>query len=159
ILPASPVVMITAFTSTKTAIDALKAGAYDYISKPFDVEELKHLVGRALERKRLAEENVALKEKAARSSFGAVVGASRKMRAVFELVAGIGKTTSTVLVAGEWGTGKELIARAIHKASARASRPFISINCGAMPEPLLESELFGHERGAFTGAVKEKKGL
>jgi DNA-binding NtrC family response regulator len=159
LMPQTPVVMITAFTSTKTAIEALKQGAYDYISKPFDVEELKHVVGRALERKRLSEENVALKERVQRSAYGAVVGVSRRMKAVFDLVERIGKTPSTVLLTGESGTGKELIARAIHQASARAARPFISINCGAMPENLLESELFGHERGAFTGAVREKKGL
>ena len=159
ISPSTPVVMITAYTTTKTAIEALKAGAYDYIAKPFDVDELKHVVGRALERKRLSEENIALKERIERPSFGALVGISRKMRALFDLVDRIGKTTSTVLVTGESGTGKELIARAIHLASPRISRPFISINCGAMPENLLESELFGHEKGAFTGAVKEKKGL
>ena len=155
----TPVVMITAYSSTKTAVDALKQGAYDYIAKPFDVDELKHVVARALERKRLVEENVALKERADGRGMGPVVGVSRKMRALFELVARIGKTTSTVLITGDSGTGKELVARAIHVASARAARPFISINCGAMPENLLESELFGHERGAFTGAVKEKKGL
>lgn len=157
--PDTPVVMITAYTSTKTAIEALKAGAYDYVSKPFDVDELKHTVERALERKRLSEENVALRRKVAGTSFGALVGVSRRMRTVFELIDRIGKTTSTVLVTGESGTGKELIARAIHQSSPRATRPFISINCGALPENLLESELFGHERGAFTGAVKEKKGL
>ena len=156
--PSVPVVMITAYTTTKTAIEALKAGAYDYISKPFDVEEMKLVVGRALERKRLAEENVALKERIEKGAHG-VVGVSRKMRALLDLVDRIGKTTSTVLVSGESGTGKELIARAIHEASTRAAQPFVSINCGAMPESLLESELFGHERGAFTGAVREKKGL
>jgi len=156
--PSVPVVMITAYTTTKTAIEALKSGAYDYISKPFDVEEMKHVVARALERKRLAEENVALKEQIEKATHG-VVGVSRKMRTLLDLVDRIGKTSSTVLVSGESGTGKELIARAIHDASARASRPFVSINCGAMPESLLESELFGHEKGAFTGAIKEKKGL
>src|ERR1035437_7216186 len=155
----TPVIMITAYSSTKTAVEALKAGAYDYIAKPFDVEELKHVVARALEKKRLVEENVALKERTEGRSAAGVVGISRKMRALFDLISRIGKTTSTVLINGESGTGKELIARAIHQASARAARPFISINCGAMPENLLESELFGHERGAFTGAVKEKKGL
>jgi len=156
--PSVPVVMITAYTTTKTAIEALKAGAYDYISKPFDVEEMKHVVARALERKRLAEENVALKERIDKASHG-VVGVSRKMRVLLDLVDRIGKTSSTVLISGESGTGKELIARAIHEASVRAPRPFVSINCGAMPESLLESELFGHEKGAFTGAIKEKKGL
>jgi len=156
--PSVPVVMITAYTTTKTAIEALKSGAYDYISKPFDVEEMKHVVARALERKRLSEENVALRERIEKASHG-VVGVSRKMRALLDLVDRIGKTSSTVLVSGESGTGKELVARAIHEASARAARPFVSINCGAMPESLLESELFGHEKGAFTGAIKEKKGL
>ena len=155
----TPVVVITAYSSTKTAIDALKQGAYDYIAKPFDVDELKLVVARALERKRLVEENVALKERAEGKGLGPVVGVSRKMRALFDLVARIGKTTSTVLITGESGTGKELVARAIHTASSRSGHAFISINCGAMPENLLESELFGHERGAFTGAVKEKKGL
>ena len=158
-MPDTPVVLLTAYTSTKTAIEALKAGAYDYIAKPFDIDELKHLVGRALERKRLSEENVALRKEVARSSLGAVVGVSRRMRALFDLVARIGKTASTVLVTGESGTGKELIAKEIHRKSSRQAKPFVSINCGAMPENLLESELFGHERGAFTGAVKEKKGL
>jgi two-component system response regulator PilR (NtrC family) len=153
-----PVVMITAYTTTKTAIEALKSGAYDYISKPFDVEEMKHVVERALERKRLAEENVALRHRIEKASHG-VVGVSRKMCTLLELVDRIGKTSSTVLISGESGTGKELIARAIHDASARAARPFVSINCGAMPESLLESELFGHEKGAFTGAIREKKGL
>ncbi len=157
--PDTPVVMITAYTTTQTAIEALKAGAYDYISKPFNVEELKHVVGKALERKRLSDENVALKLRVERPSRGALIGVSRRMRVVFDLVERIGKTTSTVLVTGESGTGKELIARAIHQSSARSARPFVSINCGALPEPLLESELFGHERGAFTGAVREKKGL
>ncbi len=157
--PNTPVVMLTAYATTKTAIEALKLGAYDYIGKPFDVDELKHVVGRALERKRLSEENIVLREKAQGRSFSSLVGVSRRMRALFELVERIGKTTSTVLVTGESGTGKELIARAIHQASPRVARPFVSINCGAMPENLLESELFGHEKGAFTGAVREKKGL
>ena len=156
----TPVVMITAYTSTKTAIEALKAGAYDYISKPFDVEELRHVVGKALERKRLSDENVALRSRIdERPALGPLVGVSRRMRAVFDMIERLGRTTSTVLITGESGTGKELIARAIHRSSPRAARPFVSINCGALPENLLESELFGHEKGAFTGAVKEKKGL
>ncbi len=158
--PETPVVMITAYTSTKTAIEALKAGAYDYVSKPFDVEELKHVVGKALERKRLADENVALRSRVEeRPALGPLVGVSRRMRSVFDMVERIGRTTSTVLISGESGTGKGLIARAIHRTSARAARPFVSINCGALPENLLESELFGHEKGAFTGAVREKRGL
>ena len=158
--PETPVVMITAYTSTKTAIEALKAGAYDYVSKPFDVEELKHVVGKALERKRLADENVVLRTRIEeRPALGTLIGVSRRMRAVFDMIERIGRTTSTVLITGESGTGKGLIARAIHRSSSRAARSFVSINCGALPENLLESELFGHEKGAFTGAVREKKGL
>ncbi len=158
--PETPVVMITAYTSTRTAIEALKAGAYDYVSKPFDVEELKHVVGKALERKRLADENVELRTRIdERPGLGPLIGVSRRMRSVFDMVERIGRTTSTVLITGESGTGKGLIARAIHRSSSRAARPFVSINCGALPENLLESELFGHEKGAFTGAVRDKKGL
>jgi len=154
------VLMMTAYTSTRSAIEAMKAGAFDYVSKPFDVEELKVTCQRALEQAELAEENVYLRrELAGKYTFSNIIGKSAKMQAVFSLIERVAKTGSTVLVQGESGTGKELIARALHFASPRAGRRFLSINCGAMPENLLESELFGHERGAFTGAVKEKKGL
>ena len=154
------VIMMTAYTSTKSAIEAMRLGAYDYVSKPFDVEELKVLVQKALEKTRLVEENVWLRrELEQKYTFANIIGKSRPMREVFALVDRVARTSSTVLVQGDSGTGKELIARAIHFASARASHRFLSINCGAMPENLLESELFGHERGAFTGALKEKKGL
>jgi two-component system response regulator PilR (NtrC family) len=154
------VIMMTAFTSTKSAIEAMKLGAYDYVPKPFDVDELKVVVHRALEKQRLVDENVWLRgELAGKYSFKNIIGRSPKMQAIFALVQRVAKTTSTVLIQGESGTGKELIARAVHFSSARAAERFLSINCGAMPEALLESELFGHERGAFTGAVRDKKGL
>jgi two-component system, NtrC family, response regulator PilR len=155
-----PVVMMTAYTSTKSAIEAMKLGAADYISKPFDVEELKIVAQKALERAELADENVYLRrELEQKYTFNNIIGKSARMQAIFSLVERIARTASTALIHGESGTGKELIARAIHFASPRSNRRFLSINCGAMPENLLESELFGHERGAFTGAVKDKKGL
>jgi two-component system, NtrC family, response regulator PilR len=154
------VVMMTAYTSTKAAIEAMKLGAYDYISKPFDVEELKILTQKALERAELQDENVYLRrELEQKYTFANIIGKSPRMQAIFSLIEKVARTTSTVLVNGESGTGKELIARAIHFTGPRSARRFLSINCGAMPENLLESELFGHERGAFTGAVRDKKGL
>jgi two-component system response regulator PilR (NtrC family) len=158
--PNAAVIMMTAYTSTKSAIEAMKLGAYDYVSKPFDVEELKIVAQKALERAELADENVYLRrELEQKYTFNNIIGKSPRMQAIFALVDRVARTGSTVLIHGESGTGKELIARAIHFASPRASRRFLSINCGALPENLLESELFGHERGAFTGAVREKKGL
>jgi DNA-binding NtrC family response regulator len=157
--PKMPVIMITAYTSTKSAVDALKAGAYDYIGKPFDIDELKIIVSKAVERRELEDENLYLRtELGERFTFSNIIGKSRKMREIFSVVSRIADTGSTVLISGESGTGKELIARAIHYNSTRRGK-FVSINCGALPENLLESELFGHERGAFTGAVREKKGL
>jgi two-component system response regulator PilR (NtrC family) len=154
------VIMMTAYTSTKSAIEAMKLGAYDYISKPFDVEELKLLVQKALEKAELLDENVYLRRQLEQKyTFNNIIGKSPRMQAIFSLIERVARTSSTVLIQGESGTGKELIARAIHFASPRGSRRFLSINCGALPENLLESELFGHERGAFTGAVREKKGL
>jgi two-component system, NtrC family, response regulator PilR len=154
------VIMMTAYTSTKSAIEAMKLGAADYVSKPFDVEELKIVAQKALERAELADENIYLRrELEQKYTFNNIIGKSGRMQAIFSLIERIARTTSTVLIHGESGTGKELIARAIHFASPRSARRFLSINCGAMPENLLESELFGHERGAFTGAVRDKKGL
>ncbi len=154
------VIMMTAYTSTKSAIEAMKLGAYDYVSKPFDVDELRVLVQKALEKTELVDENVYLRrELEEKYRFSNIIGRSRRMQEIFKLIERVARTSSTVLLEGESGTGKELIARAIHYASPRASKRFLSVNCGAMPENLLESELFGHERGAFTGAVREKKGL
>ena len=154
------VIMMTAYTSTKSAIEAMKRGAYDYISKPFDVEELKVVIQKALEKTELVDENIFLRrELEEKYRFANIIGRSRPMQEIFSLIERVSRTASTVLVEGESGTGKELIARAVHYESARASHRFLSVNCGALPEDLLESELFGHERGAFTGAVREKKGL
>jgi two-component system response regulator PilR (NtrC family) len=158
--PHTAVIMMTAYSSAKTAIEAMKAGAYDYIPKPFDVEELKVMASNALEKTALEEQNVYLRrELEGKYTFSNIIGSSRKMQEIFRLVERVARTGSTVLVHGESGTGKELIARAIHWASPRAEGKFLSINCGALPESLLESELFGHVKGAFTGAVREKRGL
>jgi len=157
--PSIAFVMITAYTSTKSAVEALKAGAFDYIAKPFDIEELKIIVGKAVERKELEDENLHLRSALEeRFTFSNIIGRSAKMQEIFSIVQRIAKTQSTVMISGESGTGKELIARAIHYNSGRRGK-FVSINCGALPETLLESELFGHERGAFTGAIREKRGL
>jgi two-component system response regulator PilR (NtrC family) len=158
--PQTAVIMMTAYGSTKSAIEAMRFGAYDYISKPFDVEELKVLAQKALEKHQLAAENVYLRrELEGKYKFSNIIGRSPRMQQIFDLVERIARTSSTVLLHGESGTGKELIARAIHFSGPRSQNRFLSINCGALPENLLESELFGHERGAFTGAVREKKGL
>jgi two-component system, NtrC family, response regulator PilR len=158
--PKTPVIMITAHTSTPDAIEAMKAGAVDYIAKPFNIEELALIVDRALGEKQLRDENVYLKQElAAKYTFANIIGKGSRMQEIFRTIERIAKVSSTVLLTGESGTGKELIARAIHYTSVRKDRKFVSINCGALPEPLLESELFGHERGSFTGAIKDKRGL
>jgi two-component system, NtrC family, response regulator PilR len=158
--PKTPVIMITAHTSTPDAIEAMKAGAVDYIAKPFNIEELGLIVDRALGEKQLRDENVYLKQElAAKYTFANIIGKGSRMQEIFRTIERIAKVSSTVLLTGESGTGKELIARAIHYTSIRKERKFVSINCGALPEPLLESELFGHERGSFTGAIKDKRGL
>lgn len=158
--PDIAVVMITAYGNVKQAVEALKAGAFDYVVKPFDVDELKIIVAKALEKKRLQEENILLrKELKEKSSFETVIGKSKKIKQVYSMIEKIAGTDSTILVTGESGTGKELAARAIHSLSPRAENRFVSINCGALPENLLESELFGHVEGAFTGAVADKVGL
>jgi two-component system response regulator PilR (NtrC family) len=154
------VIMMTAFTSTKSAIEAMKLGAYDYLSKPFDVDEIKLTIKKAIEKTELVDENFYLRrELEGKYKFSNIIGRSRRMQEIFALVERVARTNSTILLEGESGTGKELIARAIHYAGSRAKNRFLSVNCGALPETLLESELFGHKRGAFTGAVTEKKGL
>lgn len=158
--PNLPVIMITAYGSLKQAVEALKAGAIDYILKPFDVEELKIIIAQELEKRRLQEENILLRrDLQQRYSFENMIGKSKAMQEVYELIEKSATTDSTVLITGESGTGKEMAARAIHFLSRRSERPFVSINCAALPENLLESELFGHVKGSFTGAVADKKGM
>jgi two-component system response regulator HydG len=157
--PGIPIVMMTAYASVETAVGALKSGAYDYLTKPLDIEELKILVRKALHHHRLEKENLALKERLdARFDFGSIIGHSPSMRKLFETMSLVAPTEATVLILGESGTGKELIANALHQNSPRKDAPFIKVNCAALPETLLESELFGHEKGAFTGASARKQG-
>lgn len=154
------VLMITAFGSTDTAVEAMKKGAIDYVVKPFKVDEIKIIVRNALDKRRLEEENTLLKQELfSLGRLDQIVGKSPAMLEVFETIQKTAKSKSNVLISGESGTGKELLARAIHGLSRRADRPFVTVNCGALPENLLESELFGYQRGAFTGAVENKKGL
>ncbi len=158
--PETVVLMVTAFSSTDEAVDAMKQGAYDYITKPFRNEEIRLIVKNALERRELRQENLALKEELGkRFSFEGLIGKSKAMQDVFTMVRKVAASPVKVLVTGESGTGKELVARAIHYNSDRREGPFVPINCGAIPENLLESELFGHEKGAFTGAIRQKPGL
>ncbi len=154
------VVLMTAFASVETAREAFKLGADDFIQKPFDVEELKLIVKKTLEKQALIDENRAFKRaQRERGSVKNIVGSSAKMQAIFQMIETVAEVQSTVLINGESGTGKELVARAIHDLSPRAEKPFISINCGAFTETLLESELFGYVKGSFTGANANRKGL
>ncbi|MBS1258940.1 MAG: Regulatory protein AtoC [Candidatus Scalindua arabica] len=153
------VIMITAHGSIETAVKAMKLGAYDYITKPFDRDELQIIIEKAQNLQSLMSENIRLRQELAdRFSLGNIIGASSKMKRIYDTVARVAKSDSTVLLQGESGTGKELIARAIHFNSSRAKKPFITVNCSAIPENLMESELFGHVKGAFTGADKDKAG-
>jgi len=154
------VIMITAYATAENAIQAMKLGAYDYIVKPFKVDELSVVIQKALEKRALVAENQALKYRLEnRDRFSSMVGRSQPMREVFGVVEKVAPTRTTVLITGESGVGKELVARAVHEKSTRATGPFVAVNCGAIPEGLLESELFGHVRGAFTGAAQAKPGL
>jgi DNA-binding NtrC family response regulator len=157
--PAIIVIMITAYASVETAVQALKEGAFDYITKPIDPDELSHVVKRAIEQRRLVSENVQLREKVDQLSTPShIVGDSPQMTKVLDMVRSVAATDATVLIRGESGTGKELIAQTIHANSKRRYFPIVPVNCGALPETLLESELFGHEKGAFTGAQYRRKG-
>ena len=160
LLPDVGVVLMTAFATVNTAREAFKLGADDFIQKPFDVEELKIIVKKAFERQSLIVENRAFKRaQRDRGSVKNIIGHSAKMQAVYQMIETVAEVQSTILVTGESGTGKELVARAIHDLSPRAEKPFISINCGAFTETLLESELFGYVKGSFTGANTNRKGL
>jgi DNA-binding NtrC family response regulator len=154
------VILITAFASVETAVEAMKMGAYDYVTKPFKIDELQMTVQRALDYQAALRENTYLrKELKNRYRFENIIGTSRKMQQVYNLINKVADTDSTVLIQGESGTGKELVARGLHFNSNRQHHPFVAINCSALPENLLESELFGHKKGAFTGAVADKRGL
>jgi DNA-binding NtrC family response regulator len=157
--PAATIIFITAHASVDTAVQALKSGAFDYVTKPIDPDYLSHLVANAIKQRALVNENIRLKEQIAEfPKLDEIVGASPAMQQVFQLVETVAKTDTTVMIRGESGTGKELLARAIHGNSQRRYFPMVIINCGGMPEGVLESELFGHERGAFTGAQYRRKG-
>jgi len=158
--PYLPILVMTAFGSMETAVEAIREGAFDFISKPMNFEELKKTVARALAQPKLqASRREGSEELEEGDQFGAVIGRSSAMVEVYKTIARVAPAKSTVLILGESGTGKELIARAIHEHSSRATQPFVAVDCGALTETLLESELFGHVRGAFTGAVSDKKGV
>jgi two-component system, NtrC family, response regulator PilR len=158
--PDTAVLLVTAFSTTEQAVEAMKLGAYDYIAKPFKVEEIKVLVRNALEKRCLQKENVRLKQEIeGRYSFSGIIGKSRKMLDVYDIIEKVAASTINVLISGESGTGKELVAKAIHYNSPRKGKPFVAVNCGAIPETLMESELFGHKKGSFTGAVADRPGL
>jgi two-component system response regulator PilR (NtrC family) len=155
--PDSIFILITAYGTISSAVDAIKMGIYDYIPKPFTPDEVRIPVRRALEKKRLERENIALRSQIeTRYSFRSIIGNSPEMHEVFRIMRHAASSESNVLISGESGTGKELVARAVHSNSVRARKKFVTVNCGAIPEGLMESELFGHVKGAFTGAVSDK---
>src|SRR5574337_279245 len=158
--PETEVVLLTGHGTIESAVEAMRLGAFDYVTKPFESSELLHRVQNALEHHQLVSEVRRLRQEIREHrGFDTLVGKSPQMQRVAELISRVAATDTTILIAGESGTGKELVARAIHAESLRAEHPFVAINCGALPEPLLDSELFGHVRGAFTGATTTKKGL
>jgi two-component system response regulator PilR (NtrC family) len=158
--PQTVVIMISAYATTETAVEAMNDGAYDYVPKPFDNDELKQTIANALDRRTLdAERQIIENELKETVHFGKIVGNSPRMLHIYQMIRQVAKTRTNVLITGESGTGKELIAKAIHENSERADQPFIPINCGGIPENLVESEFFGHKKGSFTGATQDKKGL
>jgi len=153
------VIMITAYGTAKVAVEAMKAGAYDYVTKPFEIEELRLVVRRALEKVRLEQENCELRKQIlVEGQFGRMIGKSHEMQRLFQVADQVAGTDVTLLIQGESGTGKELLAREIHDRSPRKKAAFVAVNCAALPDTLIESELFGHEKGAFTGATEQRKG-
>lgn len=159
ISPESIVIMISAFATAQTAVEAMKEGAYDYIPKPFKVGEFKRIIKEALQSRRSAPAEDSRKKPESRVHFGCLVGESPRMRRIYELIEKVAQTRSNILISGESGTGKELVARAIHRQSGRREKPFVVINCAGIPESLIESELFGYKKGAFTGALADREGL
>jgi two-component system, NtrC family, response regulator PilR len=160
ISPETAVLLVTAFSTSEQAVEAMKLGAYDYIAKPFKVEEVKVLVKNALEKRDLERENLRLKKEIIeRYSFSGLVGKSKKMRDIYTLIEKLSSSMANVLINGESGTGKELAAKAIHYNSPRKDKPFVAVNCGAVPSTLMESEFFGHKKGSFTGAIADRPGL
>ncbi|PKN67490.1 MAG: Fis family transcriptional regulator [Deltaproteobacteria bacterium HGW-Deltaproteobacteria-15] len=157
--PESIVVIISAFATAETAVQAMKEGAYDYIPKPFKVREFKRILKEAMESRRPAPAEEKWEGSQRRLHFGCLVGESARMRKIYDLIEKVAQTRSNILITGESGTGKELVARAIHRQSPRAEKPFVVINCAGIPESLIESELFGYRKGAFTGALADKEGL
>lgn len=158
--PETAVLMITAYSTAEQAVEAMKLGAYDYVAKPFKVEEVKVLVRKALEKTSLQKENRRLKQEVQeRYSFSGLVGKSKKMRDLYDIIEKVANSTANILVLGESGTGKELAARAIHYNSPRRDKAFVAVNCGAIPDTLIEAELFGHKKGSFTGAIADRAGL
>jgi len=158
--PPASVIVITAFGSIETAVEAMKSGAYDYLEKPFKLDELNLCIQRALSYNEAISENLYLRKQLKKKyQFSQLIGTSPQMQGVFKMIERVADTDSTILILGESGTGKELVARALHYNSRRQFAPFIPVNCSALPETLLESELFGHRKGSFTGAVNDKKGL
>jgi two-component system response regulator PilR (NtrC family) len=158
--PEVPVLMITAFATAEQAVAAIKLGAFHYFTKPFNNDEIRALIRNALEKRDLKQENTLLKRDAkAKDGFCGIIGKSTRMRELFGLIQKVAGSLSSVLILGESGTGKEMAARAIHTSSDRRNKPFVAVNCGAIPETLIESELFGHKKGAFTGAVADRPGL
>lgn len=155
--PALPVLLMTAYSSVDTAVEALRLGAYDYLVKPLDFDALRHSLAKGIEHSRLSVENRELRRQlAAAASRPGILGRSRAMQEMLQIINTVAPTEATVLITGESGTGKELVARSLHEGSSRAHKPLVTVNCAALAENLLESELFGHERGSFTGADKRR---